>query len=228
MPYVVRRGSYKRGPKVFRRRYRGGRLGRYHRSWASRRSLVGFATSGPGEKKYVAIDDAPTMGNAGGVKCFNLMQQGTGASNRLGNKITVTDIYVDCFVYANASTGLDLARFTLVIDRQCNGANMSLSDLYLVSGSGKAVYSPFNPDKYGTRFAVVRDKTVILSPSSGNPKFAYRWQWKIKCNMVVQYNANTGNISDVVRNAICFFFSSYDNVNLCGFKYQALLKYRDF
>ena len=135
--------------------------------------------------------------NTGGNSPFAQIVQGTGPSQRIGRKIRVIGIVVRLIAVANGSP----LAFDLVIDKQCNGAPATVAQVYSTPADPASFPNPFEE----TRFQFLRrveNKNYALA-NSGQGEFTV--SYTVKCNKVVEYNATTGNISDLTSDNLYMF-----------------------
>ena len=91
-------------------------------------------TYGPPEKKY---KDTTTIGtfagsgwqNLSGATSLNLIPKGTSANDRIGRKIRMVQIAYDISVY-NYDTVAAPYALDVILDKQCNGVDMNVTDIY--------------------------------------------------------------------------------------------------
>lgn len=209
------------------RYYRGRRRGTTRRAFHRRGNLIGFRSMG-GERKYLDTLVAITPGQTTNITCLNPSAQGLLVTNRLGNKIRVRSIVINFFIFMNtANTNGDAVRLTLVVDKQCNGALMANSDVYLNTTTSQPIYSVFNPVNLGNRLKIVKDVVVVGSGGVSNPKLMQKLTWVIRANMVTSYNGNTSTVAGIVSNSLCLLVTSYDNVNKATVAYDAIVRFTD-
>lgn len=108
--------------------------------------------------------------------CVNAVQQGTSFYNRVGRKITLRSVFINCTITASAA-GIDeekesttsavTVRMVVLYDRQPNGAKPNFSEIF-ASYDNKGVkssmfLSPMDPSQT-SRFRLLRDKVYTLNP----------------------------------------------------------------
>jgi len=139
-------------------------------------------------------------GNTGGASPFAQIVQGTGPSQRIGRKIKVIGIVVRIIALAN---GAPLA-FDLVIDKQCNGAPATAAQVYSTPGDPASFPNPFEE----TRFQFLKRSENKNYSLALNGAGEFTVSYTVKCNKVVEYNATTGNISDLTSDNLYMFACS--------------------
>lgn len=122
------------------------------------------------------------------------IQQGVGASQRVGRKIRVRGIVMRGKAeIANVPDTAVTARFPgpytmdFLWDKQCNGAVAQVTDIYS-SANSQGLPNPLNDERFKFIKRIARD-----DPSSPFTQV----NCKINCNQVISYDASTGNISDL-------------------------------
>lgn len=129
-----------------------------------------YFASGPREKKFFDLTVSQTYPTAGVIiPSLNLLTAGTGATNILGKKCTVTSLQFNGVVTVpqiNDDTFADLldasfVRTIFYLDRQCNGAAATVADI-LASASPFAHLNLEN----SKRFKVLKDYRMSFSGGS--------------------------------------------------------------
>lgn len=157
----------------------------YARAGATRTGGLYVRAAMPGEKKYFDTRSAVAVNSATGVvsPSLNLIPQGTSASQRVGNKVTLRNINITLSSFAPISATLgqgdDVLRVILFVDHQCNGTAALPTDILET-----ADYDSFRNMAKAERFTVLKDKLVTFSGLAGsasnsaqNPKMT-KLSWK--------------------------------------------------
>lgn len=144
---------------------------------------------------------------------------GPDAQSRLGNKVKMTSIRVR--ILAQASNILDGQRFRVILvnDTQANGTvagTFPLISLFADNPSASHyMNSPFHPDFVPSRFKIMYDRLVSMSPAmyDSTTPGAYSNLASVKINKfkrlpVVQYSGTTGTSTDIVKNRIVLIIIS--------------------
>jgi len=109
------------------------------------------------------LDPATTL-------CLNTVTQGTGESQRIGKKITMTGVTIKGFIYNAASESIGapssdaLCRIALVLDAQTNKAQLNAEDVFEVDPTVDFV--AHREQEYTQRFQVLKDKIIRLPTSN--------------------------------------------------------------
>lgn len=213
------------------------------------RTSLGWIRSLPnsGETKYndCAINDLPisNMGSIIGLTALsptpanhvnpygsslNLISQGTGKNQRIGNKLDLYQIRAkgQLVLVSNAKVD-DLVRILLVRDKQANGSTPAISDILEQSsnsaGTGLTINSYRNMDNID-RFDVLKDKTYKLQQSatitdnSGTTTggfqlyVPFKLSHKLRTHQEICYSSTTGSIGEIKStNYMLVFISTEAN-----------------
>lgn len=193
--------SRSRGPSVIAARNRGfqrtsGYYGRFRSS--------GQPT---GELKFAdfSVNDAAIA--TGGTVQFggslNQIVQGTGESERIGRKFTVKGIHWRYqFRFAENAVGAsETVRLILYLDKQCNGATATVTDILALND-----YQSFNNLANKDRFRILADRTHTLARGAGTSsawsEVAKDGILNVKCNIPIECSGTTGAISETRSNNI--------------------------
>lgn len=164
----------------------------------------------PGELKFldVTVDD-PTITALATTTGLNFIQQGTSDSDRIGRKVTVKYLswkYTLQLVARNDDTVARLSEVVRVIvglDKQANGALPGGTTL-LETNQYQSFLNLSNKD----RFRVLMDRTHVLNAQAGAgtatlddwASVTTAHKFNIKLNVPVEYQTNTGTITDLTSN----------------------------
>jgi len=108
------------------------------------------------------------------VQCLNLVQQGAGISQRIGNKISLKSVRIR-LGFAATANDIDTpvqARIIVLYDRQPNGAYASSNNILSDSNQDNTIVngiatSNLNPNFFD-RFVVLKDTFVMLQPKNAD------------------------------------------------------------
>jgi hypothetical protein len=196
--------------KTFRKGYdrTGGYYGRFRR--------------GSPEKKFhdVDVDDA-TISAAMTINNLTVIPEGNGESERIGRKITITNIYWRYALELNSKTAIadtsDIVKVMLVQDTQTNGAQFAATDL-LETDEWKSFRNLAN----SKRFRVLYSESFAMQIQGATPTgaaYATGEDVKIvegsrKCNITIEYDnsASTGAIATVKSNNLYWVTQSRKGV----------------
>lgn len=143
---------------------------RKRKSLPYERSLneAAFGVYKPSNVEYKFFDfskGSTAVSTSGIVDNLNLVVQGNGESERIGRKITIRRVVVRGATRSldtDADAGGGYARFILFVDKQCNGATISVTDL-LEDANVLSFYNLRN-DK---RFNIISDLLVPCNATAG-------------------------------------------------------------
>lgn len=162
------------------------------------------------EKKFKDTATSAAMlefATAGVVQnSFVTMASGSDNGERIGNRITVTNINAHLLAVtgtSNTNPGLDntVVRVILGIDKQCNGANTVVADV-LQSASPYAFRNMFTLN----RFIILKDKLFVMDPkiymatNSGQVGRILKFSWKGQ--LPIMYSDATASIGNIETNNI--------------------------
>ncbi len=135
--------------------------------------------------------------------------QGTGESEREGNQIKVTSVYLDYFISINASATDTTIRIMIFVDKQPNGASTTLTELLSDPTSPANIVSPINlGNKY--RINMLYNKRHQLSINGRRNAQGKRY---IKQQLKVRYSGSGSTISALTTNNIRFIAISDEATN---------------
>lgn len=168
------------------------------------------AGAGTGELKFwdVTVNSAG-VGSAGLVHpSMNLIPQLITESGRIGRKCTIKSInWRMQHQLPGSASGLpgETLRVILFLDKQCNGATASVSDIL-----ANADYQSFNNLANKDRFRTLMDRVVDINETSGADNGAgsnYLTQVEsdsffMKCDIPIEFSSTTGAITEIRSNNI--------------------------
>ncbi|AXH73120.1 MAG: capsid protein [Circoviridae sp.] len=159
-----------------------------------------------------------TTVGSGHTGLLNLVVPGTGPSNRIGRKISMSHVHFECVLSANpaAITNSDTIVCILYLDRDISTALPGLDDLMRSTlSTGLEATSVISPQNLNTtkRFKILRRKVIHynasaagapLAPTNFSDNLAH-WEWSVPMSEVVLFNAtNGGTIADIENNGLLF------------------------
>lgn len=179
------------------------------------------------EKKFVDVQiGSPGQGvppsSDGSFALINGIVLGSGFWNRIGSKITMKSAHVRLQLYPRTSTNEDpneIIRFSLIYDRNPNGAYPSLSTVFSdydkTGGNNTTIMSGINPTN-STRFIVLRDEFVSVLNLDGQSELEpiseglrdttglgfKNWYVKLKDLETVYGSDGTGTIANINAGAL--------------------------
>ncbi len=153
---------------------------------------------------------------------INDIVAGTGESQRIGRKCTLTQINMRLnfeFVTTSASDmtaatlGHESIRLILFWDRQCNGAAAASGQLLEGQAGGEPTYNHYRNLANIKRFIILKDKiytfnTTVIAAGNGsaNDSEVVIKDWTIKINkkvfIPIEFDNTTGNLSGIRSNNV--------------------------
>ncbi len=187
-----------------------------------------------------AVSSVWTMRDPTTLNTLFAPQQGTGLSNRIGNRVIVKKIrlkgYIQWAVNSTANTSCgDFCRVMIVKDMQSNGAQFTPGNVVAgVTGDQDLWFQ--NTASFG-RFQVLKDFTIRRPSVSlgGTTGFSAEdswvpWKKNINLNDTVKFNGgNAGTIGDVVDNSYHILCVSANNAlnTLVNLDYNCRVVFND-
>lgn len=182
------------------------------------------------EWKYIDVDsvEGHAFDTVGRQYLLNGLEPGTGASERIGMKVSIKTIEMrlvaDSFIGCPGS----VCRVLLIVDQQSNGADPTLLSSYLTT----ADYTGMRNLANRKRFKCLLDKAFVVNDFdiSGQNAVYRHYYIKLKKPLVTEYNIGVaGTIADIVSNSLYLVVlgdrgAGGTNVNL---QCQTRLRYTD-
>lgn len=186
------------------------------------------------ERKFVLVPmHSGTVGTSWAFfSALSGITQGTTASTRLGNKITLQSIRFTVFINTSPQDNVGtpaLCRCVLYHNKMANGAVPS-------------VYQVFDQDNMIAnraqtklpQFSILRDYTHTFTPTAFDPtanKFAYgpptKFVWTLYPKKVLDFSGNTGTIADLFKDDYGFACSATGSTAICDMIVTAQVIFTD-
>lgn len=161
------------------------------------------------EKKFFDTTGSSAISTSGSVllSSLALVQQGDGATNRDGRKINATYISLKGTwtlpeESPTTAPGSDVCRFIVYMDSQCNGAAATFTELF--ASADLLAHNNLNNSK---RFKILCNDVAVLnvgalygSGATWNEVNYYFEKFIRLDDVVIQYDASTGAITDLTAN----------------------------
>lgn len=190
------------------------------------------------ERKFFDTVRAANIPGTGGTifnESLNLIPQGATTSERVGHKCTIVSIHmrISQFVTSSAVPGDtgDAHRIIVYLDRQCNGAAATPSNILAAAVNINA----FNNIENSSRFRILLDKVSSIHTTAGgigpgvdgtSPRYLLR-TWNKKCRIPLYFSGATGQITELRSNNIGVLIVSADANANCVVAYTARVRYTD-
>ena len=134
--------------------------------------------------------------------------QGTGPSQRVGRKIKVVGFVVRLGFEVSAGGWV----FDLVRDKQCNGVAATAAQIYSAPNRYGSLPNPFEE----TRFQFLKrmenynsaQGAAFVVPGVASTPTNCAISFVKKCSITVEYNATTGNVSDLTSDNVQLYCNS--------------------
>ncbi len=177
-----------------------------------------------GEKKFHDIDvDDTTIAAAGSILntgTLLIIAEGNGEEQRIGRKITITNIHVRAKVTLPGATGATLTsamvRVIMYMDTQCNGATAAVTDILET-----ADFQSFMNLSNSRRFVTIFDKNFNLHVSGAAASAAAFvfgedsrfFQFHKQCSIPIEYDnsVSSGALTSIRSNNIGILVISSDD-----------------
>lgn len=156
-----------------------------------------------GELKYVDVDQQNNFAETGVGILLNGLAPGTGASQRIGKKVTLKSVQLRLSIVAGTAGVAPFAgmvRCFLIYDKQANATTPTVAQiLEKVAGS-----SPMNMDNRD-RFLVIYDRQFALDQAGGNQSSQLKMYKRL--NLTTVFNAGTaGTVADITSGSLYIVF----------------------
>lgn len=156
-----------------------------------------------GEWKYLDTTINVAVDQVGSFTLLNGLVPGSGASQRIGQKVSIMTMEFRLNSRCTPGTGIDqVHRLLFLLDRQANGAAPAALTDFLNAGN----YQGLRQLNNRRRFKVLKDYyfNVNATGEAGSQRVIYKYM-KFRRPIVVEYNAGiAGTIADIVSNAMYF------------------------
>lgn len=194
----------------------------------SRRS--GFGRSGPRDMEYKCVDVAhgpSAVDTTGGLALINGCGRGDDLHERTGRRTTIKSIEIRGYNYVTTGSGTDqIHRVVLVLDKQPNGAAMTIAQLL----NSASHLSPRNLENRA-RFQILSDKRWALnSDAAAEPGARKVWKIYRRVNFPVTYNSgDAGTIADITTNSlyVVYIGSNAAGVTAGSIQFHSRIRYTD-
>lgn len=188
------------------------------------------------ELKFFDTSNSFFFDNTGEVPATGqlaLIPQGDTESTRDGRMAYIKSIQIQGYMQFDPAAAADasvVAYLWLVLDKQCNGAAATLSDVVVTQGTsemGRALPNLANSQ----RFTVLKKWTVPFNTMSG-VSGAYNTMIKNvsfykKCNIPIVYSSTTGAIGEIRSNNLFFLAGLVGGDDIASFTGQTRLRFLD-
>lgn len=191
-------------------------------------SLQGTRFSGSGVGKELKFYDTALVNDqiaatgtwyasdtqARGLMCLGMVQ-GSGSSQRIGQKITIKSIQIRAHLGPNAATDPfgGVIHVMLVLDRDAKGANPSVTDLFTTNLLNDSMINI----GYSERFRVMKKwafnlGSTVVAGAAGivGPDVNAALDYYHKEDIPIRYASNNGTIGDITGNNLFLVVGGYN------------------
>jgi hypothetical protein len=135
----------------------------------------------------------------GALSLLNGVGPGTSGTQRLGQKISLTQLEYSLALASTPTTGLDqVQRLIIFLDRQTNGAAPTITDV-LVSASPYAMFNVGN----ATRFRILVDETKSINASTESDSIVVTGHVRKPLRTTQVFNTGvSADVTDIVSGSI--------------------------
>lgn len=167
----------------------------------TRRPQYAAARVSRAEWKYLDQALSSTMNTTTTMTLLNGLQQGTGASQRVGQTVTLRSLEIRgyCAADTQAVNG-QIVRWLVVLDRQANGAVPAAATDILSTNNVVGMRALTNRK----RFKIILDQTYQLGPFLGDDSQSHFHHYlKFRRPVKEEFNVgNAGNVADIATNSM--------------------------
>lgn len=186
-----------------------------HRSVGTKATFAGRR----GEQKYqdVAVAETEVYSDVPLVRLVNGIAQNTSINGRIANRAWITglkfnfQIHAVPFIAVTAVDPIEI-RCLVVVDKQANGATLSLGDLLNNGGTPSERWKAFPRVEFKRRFRILKDTLMTINPTDSPTAFNRQVTKKVsltfKRPIVTEYTATGSGISAIESNSIHVIFIS--------------------
>lgn len=172
------------------------------------------------EDKYVDTNNSIAFTNAWQYALLNPVSQGTTPNTRIGQSIKTVGLEFRFNAFINAaSTASQTIRIMIFKDKQPNGANPGVADVYPAGSLTPRVVG------YLDRFQIMFERTYVLNTVNTT---IITEAYIETMGFHVEFNTgNAGTIADITVNSVFVGFFSDQAVSLPQFSYNSRFAYVD-
>jgi hypothetical protein len=193
-----------------------------------------------GEKKFFEVRRAEnTPATTGTIfdDSLNEVAQGAAENERVGRKMTITDLLIHFQLRVTTSTTAsavaDSFRYIVYVDKQANGAAATPGQILEAGGAGVDIRC-FRLLENASRFRILYDKIHSIESNGGGvgaadnsvPKARHFSVYK-KLKLPIEFSGATGAIAEIRSNNIGVLILSTNAAANCVTGYTARIRYTD-
>lgn len=136
---------------------------------------------------------------------LNLIPQASNSTSRIGRKVVITSIKQQLqFTHTELNGDGCVIYGYVVLDRQCNGAAATPTDVFVLAGSAYCLLRPDQED----RFVILHKYMLESNPPLANVPFCRAVEWETECNIPIEFDSSvaTGAITSIRSNNLFLIF----------------------
>jgi len=180
------------------------------------------------EYKYLDVNvNVAPQGNYAHI-AFPVAAQGVGDNQRIGERIRIKHVRFEGYVLqtpdASGNFNTNPLRFTLVLDRQCNGTTAPAADVY----DGAIVERLRRNVKNERRFIGLMDEWMTNNaffPGTGG-NVAWPFRFEMDCDIPMEHSAAAGAVSSVSGNLLLYAITGRNAPSGAGTEIRGYIRVR--
>lgn len=191
-----------------------------------------FQPDGGSELKWKDTDYSFSSASPGVVEALvpTIILRGTGPSERVGTGVTLKSLQFNGLILNDpltATNGSTSMRLYLVLDKECNGVEPGVAEIFTGTDLTQAMPEIAN----SARFVVIKSWNFAFNPNAG-VSGAYSHQVRAvkyfaKCNIPMRWKSSdtSGTRANTTQN--CLYFVHSATTTECNFQGTFRVRYRD-
>jgi len=172
------------------------------------------------ELKFYDTDVAATWNLVPQTTQLCLVGQGDTQSTRTGNQISVRHVSLHAVVTVTPVVNTTVYGYTamyVILDKQCNGAALSYTELIQESRADLVIGQPLMANS--DRFIFLAEQVLWWDKPAGIQSEGYNLQEQpikieLDVNIPIMYSGATGALTEIRSNNICLYFVSGGNIHV--------------
>lgn len=164
------------------------------------------------------------------INQLSIITEGDGASNRDGQVVRVKSVRVvgrATQVPAAAATSAPIMYLWLVLDKQPNGAALTVTDFLTTTVAGSALPNTSFEWRFKTliRLVIPLNSAAGVTTAYNNIAMPVEFFYKFKTPLEIRYSATGGTVADVATNNLCLVAGAADSDDTITFTGTARLRF---
>lgn len=144
------------------------------------------------------LNDATVSSSGTIFSSLNLIDQGDGASQRIGRKICVKGLELRSFlrtIPGTITTNSLLTRLIIYVDKQCNGTAPDPDDILTGAATLPLMSYDFLPNE--KRFIILSDEFKVLNQMNADDQAGCFYDVSFPLDFKIYYSGDTTSVADV-------------------------------